>query len=214
MDRMDERCGGAERLVSEAIAAFQNGELISAGNKFLDAYEAVQNAHQAALSNFLHGSVFPIDIQTGKRFLIQDAALCFYLANSKDVARKKGVYSAWPKTRSKVRHVHKGGVEDYEPGVGVGTIIKDSITHLDAILSGCANTRAIAERLSLFCRFLGDVGRDGRDGFAIMECILALSSVTPPQIMRKLNHALEYAERTNDTSASEWIKECINEIEI
>jgi hypothetical protein len=198
---------GADGLVYKAITAFQNGELISAGNKFLDVYEAAQNAQQEALSNFTEISEYKIDpLRKWQCYLIHDAALCFYLANSNDVARKKEIYSAWPKTRSKVRY--RG--DEYEQGMGVGNIMKDSITPLDAALSGCTSTRELAKRLSQLCRFLSN-----GPYLATTECILALMSCpTPPKILtRQLKYALELAERAEDTSASKWIKDCINKIQ-
>ena len=130
------------------------------------------------------------------------------MENSNDVARKKEIYSAWPKTRSKVRY--QG--DEYEQGMGVSTIMKDSITPLDAALSGCASTRELAKRLSLLCRFLSD---GPRNYLAITECILALMSgpISPQILMRQLEYALEIAERIEDTSASKWIKGCINKIQ-
>ena len=119
------------------------------------------------------------------------------MENSNDIARKKEIYSAWPKTRSKVHYQE----DDYEQGIGVGTIMKDSITPLDIVLSSCMSIRELAKRLSLLYRFLSN---SPRNYLAITECILALiSGLTSPQIlMQQLKYTLEIAEWTEDTSIS------------
>ena len=180
-----------------------------AGNKFLDLYEAAQNAQLDALSFFTEETDYKFgSLRRWERYIIQDAALCFYLADSNAVEREKKIYSKWPKTSSRI--TYKG--DEYKQGVGIGCILKDCTTPVDVALSGCTSNPELAKRLSGLCRFLTD---DDMKHLPVTECIIALGlAPTNPQGAKKgLECALKLAQDSEDTSASNWIKDCISEIQ-
>ena len=175
-----------------AISNFFNKKLIDAGNMFLEIYEDAQNEMQNALSSLSPEHEYELWRQW-QRYLIQDAALCFYLANSNDVTREKKIFPFWPRTQSALRYK----TQEYKKGEGIGTILQ-CITPLDVFLKGSTSSRELAERLCKFCRFLsGDPG----NYLPITECIFALEEKRPSE----LNDALMIAERNKDISACKWI---------
>jgi hypothetical protein len=75
---------GFSTQIDRAIRAFQEGKLISAGNQFLDIYQAVQNTQQDILSTCISEDLYEKALRIrGLRnlepHLVRDAALCFSL---------------------------------------------------------------------------------------------------------------------------------------
>ncbi|KFY68603.1 hypothetical protein V496_00946 [Pseudogymnoascus sp. VKM F-4515 (FW-2607)] len=178
-----------------AISSFFDQRLIDAGNMFLEIYEDAQNEMQNSLS-CLSPKHEPELWRQWQRYLIQDAALCFYLAylaNSNDVTREKKVFPFWPKTQSALLYKK----QEYKKGEGIGTILQ-CMTPLDIFLEGSTSSRELAERLCKFCRSLsGDPG----NYLPVTECIFALKEKRPTE----LNDALKIAKRNKDKSACKWI---------
>lgn len=119
----------SEYELRAAISCFFNNNLIAAGNKIPGIYEFAQNEMQNALRNLDFPRFSYESWRQYQRYLIQDAALCFYLANCNDVAKEKKVFPAWPKIQSAVRCNNN----EYKQGEGIGTILK-CVTPLDVAL--------------------------------------------------------------------------------
>lgn len=196
--------------IDDAVDEFLAGNFIMAGNDFLDLYEAVQNAQLEALSIFTEEEpeLKISSLRRWERYIIQDAALCFYLADNIAVEREKATLSEWPKTSSSMSYKGLG----YKQGVGIGAILKDCITPLDVALSGCTSNQELAKRLSMLCHFLTD---DKAKYLPVTESIMALglAPTNPQQAKSWLKDALELAQDSEDTSASNWIKDCISKIQ-
>ena len=212
---------GFSTHIEIAIRAFQDGKLTSAGNQFLDIYQAVQNTQQDILSTCISenssvlSSALRIKALRGlEPPLVRDAAVSFYFANSNAEGSEKKICANWPKIGSGLnyRDVY------YKEGTSINTILKHINLEcpLDVLLSGSTSTRELAKRLSYYCRFLVKV-LDGEDGeyLAATECIIG-QSLPSDKRLGAFEAALELSkeETEMDTNESKWIRDCITVLKI
>lgn len=194
--------------IDTAIAAFCGGELVSAGNQFLDIYQIAQNEEQNNLANlitdFTPSNALRIEkLRNLEPYLIRDAALSFYFAKSPFKGIEKKIYAMWPKFGSAVKY----GDIPYGEGRSVGEMLKDIKYPLDALLDGSTTTQEVATRLSYYCRVLVTVLDIDGDYLGATECIIGLSLPSNKRA-RILKSALILSRDKDekDTIESQWIK--------
>lgn len=201
-----------ENAVGEAIRAFHDEELISAGNQFLDICQITRNEEQYILANLSMDNLCPNDLQIRRLrylecYLIRDAALSFTFAFGrifKGIERKTD--ATWPKLGSAVSY----GKVPYGEGRSVSEMLKDIKCPLDTLLDGSTSAREVARRLSYYCRVLVRALDGDGEYLPATECIIAISL---PSKGRDglLKSALISArdEEGKATNESRWINECV-----
>jgi hypothetical protein len=208
--------------IEQAFAAFQEKELVSAGNQFLIIWQNVQNLQQDLFSKpiimqehrSLHGNTTEIsdkikDLEKLGLSLLHDAAIAFFLVSEpykydKDMRK----YADWPKLGSTLNC----DGQDFKEGIAIASILEDIKHPLDVLLDNSTTTRQLAEMLSHYYLVRSTAHDIEGEYSANIECIIGHSQKIPTEKRLKiLNNALTLS-RDEPGGESKWIKACINAI--
>lgn len=211
-----------QKKIEQAFNAFQEKELVLAGNQFLIIWQNVQNLQQDLFSKpiimqedrSLYINTTDIsdkikDLENLGLSLLHDAAIAFFLVDepykyNKDMRK----YANWPKLGSTLNCDGK----DFKEGTAIASILDDIKHPLDVLLDNSTTTRELAEMLSHYYLVRSKAYDIEGEYLANIECIIGHSQKIPiEKRLRILNNALTLS-RDELGGESKWIKACINAI--